>query len=573
LVFLRAGTYSTGLAPSNSGNGTNLPSTFITFQAYTGETPNISIGSGNYLNLTGISYIRVDGITFTLTGNAVGRLEAGSNHNEIKNSTFSSPNGYNINFLIDGTSTNNWSTHNWIHDNLFITSGQAHGDAGLGCTDGGGDSFDIGTSYGTYSTTTDNDNNNTVENNHFEHSPHANIESYATKIVLRNNVFDNEPWSPGCGSYTNSPTYSNSAYNGKFGHRNMEFDDEYNRTTDLTLIEGNRSGFAGVNNANDGADNYTFGSVQAIFRYNYSYGAMNPGLLFKWQCGTAVGGSAAPGSGDGGCFNRVYNNTFYNNGYGYPKGLTCNLSTCPWDGANMAMYSGTLNRGNVAINNIFYQSTGYSQFGSDVLDKGGLSNNWSTLAAGSGNNWCTGSQTDLVSGGAHGCSANGDPRFTNPDLSNPTSTTLPDLSLQSSSTAIDGGTWLTTATNAGSGSTSLTVSDAVYFQDGTWGSDLAKASAGLGGTFQADWIAIGTVSNTVQISSITYGTYNNPAGTVKLASPMTWSSGAHIWLYKKSDGTQVLYGSAPDYGASEYGSGSSGPGTVAPPSGLQATVN
>jgi hypothetical protein len=32
---------------------------------------------------------------------------------------------------------------------------------------------------------------------------------------------------------------------------------------------------------------------------------------------------------------------------------------------------------------------------------------------------------------------------------------------------------------------------------------------------------------------------------------MTWGSGADIWLYKKSDGERVLYGSAPDVGAHE----------------------
>jgi len=91
---------------------------------------------------------------------------------------------------------------------------------------------------------------------------------------------------------------------------------------------------------------------------------------------------------------------------------------------------------------------------------------------------------------------------------------------------------------------------------------------------QADWIAIGSVTNVVQISSVTYGTYNNPAGTITLASPVTWSTGAHIWLYKKSDGAVVLNGAAPDYGASEYGgSGGGGGGTVAPPINLQAVVN
>jgi hypothetical protein len=101
---------------------------------------------------------------------------------------------------------------------------------------------------------------------------------------------------------------------------------------------------------------------------------------------------------------------------------------------------------------------------------------------------------------------------------------------------------LTTSTNSSTGSTNLTVADASYFQDGTWGSDLAR-----GVTLFPDAIAIGTVSNTVQISAVNYA--NN---SITLASPVTWSSGAPVWLYKKSDGTVVLVGTAPDYGASEY---------------------
>ncbi len=110
------------------------------------------------------------------------------------------------------------------------------------------------------------------------------------------------------------------------------------------------------------------------------------------------------------------------------------------------------------------------------------------------------------------------------------------------SPAKDGGSYLTTATNVGSNSTNLIVADSMYFQDGARGSDLAR-----GVTLFPDWIAIGTVNNAVRISAINYNT-----NTITLASPMTWSSGASIWLYKNSSGSIVLSGSAPDYGAYEY---------------------
>lgn len=547
LVYLRAGTYTTGIAPAHSGTGSSLPSSMIIFQAYTGETANLS-GTSDQIDLTGKSYISIRNLTFTKTSNVSYRVENGANHNEITGCTFNSPNGYNLGMLLDANG-GNWVTHNWIHGNTFITSGQAHGANGTGCTDGGGDTLDIGVAYGVFGQTADNDNHNTIEDNVFQHAPHASLESYGMYTVIRNNVFDNEPWSSGCPKYTNPPTYTNSAYNGKFGHRNMTVDDDYTRPATYMLLEGNRSGYAGVNDTNDGADNYTFGAPQNIFRYNFSYGGMNPGLMYKWGWNYGNGSG-----GNGGTYNRVYNNTFYNNGSGYPSGHSCTSNVCPWPQTNMVMYSGSRDLGNVVQNNIFYTATGYTDFGSDMLDKGGPSNAWS-IVTGSGNNFCTGAQNggDVVSGGAHGCSVTGNPNFSNPDMSNVLSPTLPDLSLQSNSPAIDGGTYLTTTTNSGGGSTTLTVSDALYFQDGTWGSDLARQSAGLGGTMQADWIAIGTTGNTVQIKSITYGTYDNPAGTIILASPMTWSSGARIWLYKKSDGAVVLAGAAPDLGASESG--------------------
>jgi hypothetical protein len=347
-------------------------------------------------------------------------------------------------------------------------------------------------------------------------------------------------------TYTSSnPNYS--AYNGSYAHRNVSLDEDYGRPATYVLVENNRFGYAGVNQDNDGADNVSLAAPQNIVRYNYFFAAMNPGLLLKAHWGGAKGSF-----GNGGTYNRVYNNTFYDNGIGYkwawPTSLggICASSVCPWPQSNISVYEAGSGQGNVVKNNLMYLSQGYTNFGFDVLDKGTPSNGWGEISF-VANNWCTGQQAS-----SGGCTAFGDPKFTNPDISNPASTTLPDLSLQLTSGAIDGGTNLTTATNAGTSSTTLTVADALYFQDGTWGSDLAKPSAGLGGTMQADWIAIGTVSNIVQVASVTYGTNTATAGTITLASPMTWSNGAKIWLYKRSDGTTVLSGAAPDYGASEY---------------------
>lgn len=579
LVYLRAGTYSSvGIAPSNSGTGSSLPSTFIIFQAYTGETPTIALSSGYPINLGSINYVRINGITVTVGTNTYqSALLSGGSHNEIENCTFNSTDGYATSFYVATLATvsgTQGATYNWIHNNTFNTSGQAQGTGGVGCTDGGGDVFNIGHGYSS-SYPYEVDDHNTVENNVFNHDPHAAIDSYGMYTVIRNNVFHNEPWSLASAACTSSATYPStystsnpnySSYNGYYGHRDFQITEDYGRTATYQLVEGNRAGYAGTNQANGGADDFDLAAPQNIVRYNFFYGAMNLGLRLKYGWGGGLGSG-----GNGGTYNRIYNNTIYQNGYGYPYAdsypTPCDTSSCPWGQSSIGSEN---SNGNVVKNNILYLSNSYTLRGWDVDAEGAPSNGWSDLAYAM-NNWCSGPQTggDTDQNGDTGCSATGNPNFNDPDLSNTSSTTLPDLTLQSGSPAIYAASYLTTATNSGTSSTTLTVADALYFQDGTWGSDLAKLSAGLGGTFQADWIAIGSAANVVQISSVTYGTYGNPAGTITLASPMTWSNGAHIWLYKKSDGTIVLNGSEPSYGASDY----TGTGVLAPPTNLQAVAH
>jgi hypothetical protein len=108
--------------------------------------------------------------------------------------------------------------------------------------------------------------------------------------------------------------------------------------------------------------------------------------------------------------------------------------------------------------------------------------------------------------------------------------------LASGSAALNAGTYLTTVASGDSGSgTSLVVTDAGFFQDG-----LGLTSAGV----QADCISVTTVSNHICISAVNYST-----NTLTMASGFSRSVGDHIWLYSKSDGTQVLTGSAPNIGA------------------------
>lgn len=531
-VYLKGGNYSTGIIPSSNGSAGNV----ITFAKAPGETPIIT-GTTYASRFDGKSYIKIDGITMT-DNNYFSRIENGSHHIELTNCTMINSlaylNGRDILGIWAIGLNPNWVTHIWIHHNTIAYSNRN----GNGCTDGGGDLVQLGNNHDGASVPEDN-NYMTLENNHLYGFSHG-VNVYGKYTVIKNNVFHNEPWSSGCattGTWPNSAGYyTNAAYTGKYSHGCLQINDDANRTGIYDLVEGNRIGHAGANQTNDGAVNLKIAGLQNIIRYNSIYNAMESGVQFKYTFG---GGNGQ----NGGTYNRFYNNTIYHNGWGYDYYHTCPHSTCPEVQAGIDLYTPNCSQalGNIVKNNIIYDNHSYYYWGTEFpIHGGGYGSFYSCFGTNMSSNFCT--------SGESGCNKSGDPKFTNPDLTSPSSLTLPDLTLQSSSPAIDGGTYLTTATNSGSNSTTLTVADALYFQDGTWGADMAR-----GVTLFPDWIAIGTVSNVVQISSISYGTYSSPAGTIILASPMTWSNGASIWLYKNSSGTRVLYGSAPDYGAYELG--------------------
>jgi hypothetical protein len=488
VINLRAGTYGTGIAPSNSGTSGNV----ITYQAYPGETPTITTTNSISINLDGNDYIKVDGITVIDSRHWV-FIQGGSDYNEIVNGTF---HGKGVDIGDKGFMLRQiggpYNTHNWIHNNTMYDSGYVNSS----CDDSSG-VMNIGGASGDFQS-----NYNTIENNILYSGGHHILETFTEYNVIRNNVFHNESWmtDPGCEGQPDSKTNNyQTDTNGKYGNRNIQIYDGNGRSGVFNLIEGNRIGHAGIPPDDNGAHNLVITSPKNIIRYNFIFKASSDGLYFK------------QGSGADSDNNRAYNNTIYYSGYGQPLRTLLRR-----DGVTVANGSAY----NVIKNNIIYDSKDDDCASLKVGDDCTTVNTYT-------NNWLTG---------------DGDPLFTDTDVSDPTSTTLPNLLLQSGSGAINAGTYLTQANESGSSSTTLIVDDALYFQDGSWGSSLANT--------QADWIAIGTVSNVVQISSINYST-----NTITLASARTWSDNANIWLYKDSAENIVLHGLAPDIGAHEESGG------------------
>jgi hypothetical protein len=505
-VNLRAGTYTVSgtnrIDPTNSGSSGNE----ITYQAYNSEVVTLE-GDGSSdqsgVRINGVDYIIVKDIIVKDCFRSV-RIIDGADHNEIDNCTlYHSAAGQYSSYIGLSISDNGGdpSTHNWVHDCTIHTMGLA------AC----GEGFDI-IKIGS-ATEGDNDSNyNTIEDNVFYHAGHTLTDCFTQYNVWRNNIGHNEGWKTdptGC-DYGPDPPGSNPG-DGKFGHRCFALYKQTDDTDRYNLFEGNRSGYASVNPNNNGADGLTLSSSGNIIRHNFFFGTDGPGIYLKNSGQTTD--------------NRIYSNTVYKAGQytGDPGEQTDVIKT-----SLMFTYSDPNgNSGNVLKNNILYDS------GEGDITCAGTGCGAYVVANNTfANNMCDSTDSD------YGCTA-GTPTFVSTDMLDMTSLTLPDLAISGSSAGIDGGTHLTQANGSGSDSTTLIVDDALYFQDGTWGSSLSS--------IEADYIAIGTVGNVVQISSINYGT-----NTITLSSAMTWSDDASIWLSRKSDGDRVLYGSAPDQGANEW---------------------
>jgi hypothetical protein len=280
----------------------------------------------------------------------------------------------------------------------------------------------------------------------------------------------------------------------------------------FVLIEGNRFGYSSrpCNDASPTTGSVAMSTSSNIFRYNSIFHSVAYGL------GTYSYVSQGA-QYDTGSSNRIYNNTIFNSGYNIdPAYKGGSEDTAVWFGSSA-------NTGNQLKNNLYAANrvphTG--NVGQQVF----------------ANNWDSNTQ--------------GDPKFQNASTTPPTDKNdpmVPDFRLRSDSPAIEKGGPLTTATSATGSGTVLTLADAKYFQDGTYGPP---------GVLQADWIAVGSVNNVAQIAAIS-------GNTVTLANALSWTQGAPVWLYRKSDGERVLYGTAPDPGAKEY----SGVG-ITPPANLQ----
>jgi hypothetical protein len=564
-VNLREGVYTTAIDPTApGGTWSGSACTNITYQGYASETVTITNATTNFSGITldGVNCIKITRVNVVASFYLV-NIGGGSNYNEISYGTFSDPVGTTnagINILTTGmVEEATANRHNWIHHSTIARSGYVE----PGCNDQSS-TVSIGADSNgdwdpTYVAPTQGDwlsTHNTFSDNHIFHGGHHVLKFNTKYNVSRNNRMYNTGFlaaSDYCKNYVDvdsdgveetdgdgtageylqddrlQPTCAPSGYYGNRVHNVLFSHPSFEKTNINTynLIEANRIGPAGPPSDGNGADGLTLGGERDIARYNEIYGSNDLGIYFRDASNIAD-------------YNSVYNNTIAYNGFG----LECRGDNIPsGPDAGNPIFPGWWNGGVRFIGGTAPFGSNYNYFINNILYGNYNGSNRELVVPATADGNCT------VDDGANGdcpnwVTATGPPGFTNiadlPDVVDPSSTTVPDLTLTALSNAVNTASplTLTNGSAAGGASTTLVVDRALFFQYGERGSILAG--------HQADWIAIGTVSNTVQICSIDYAT-----NTITLCSAKNWSDNASVWLSKDSAGTIRLVGSAPDYGANE----------------------
>jgi hypothetical protein len=477
-VYIKAGTYKEYISPKNSGTSSQ-PIAYMN----SGSDKVILSDTVYGIYMEGKSYIIVQGITMKHLDRFV-YIRNKSNHNTLAWCTFDSArlsNGQTATWA--GSVISGSSQHNRIHHCQFSNYGYYNSDD-ISCV------LDIGSEENK----TDSTCYNLIEDSRFFHGGHHVMGVYGKYNVIRNNRFHNEPWSMG------TPDADRGAV--MYGDRNLSFSG-YLENGGRNCLEGNRIGFSADPSDNNGASGAALNSSENIVRFNVFFHNISAGLSMS------VTSSYLQDI----LRNKVYNNTFFNNGHN-PYDSIDHMSS----GIGFGIYSGSLIiKDNALKNNVLYKhKLTLGEYDINTSDRTGI-----MAVQVFANNWDGDKQ--------------GDPKFVdaNPLPGDPMDSLLPDLHLTAASPCIDSGTYLTTIVSASGSGTSFQVADAGYFMDG-WG------ISGVSG----DEIRIFGTNQRARITIVNYQTNG-----ITIDRSVTWTQNQGIGL--------AYEGAAPDIGAYEFASGNS----------------
>jgi PKD repeat protein len=309
-VFIKAGNYSTYIAPQNSGNASSR----ITYKNYGSDTVTIQnasygiwINGKSYITVLGINFYNLDRFMY-LENSANNNIIAYCNFDQMRNSG-----------AWAGSRIWKQSSHNWVHHCRFSKFG-----ACIGTPPNGTASavvLEIG-NEGSMSSTPqipDFSNYNLIENNVMYHAGHHVLGVMGQFNVIRNNYLHNEGWSQGVG---NRSLYMNG----------------YAIDTGWNLIEGNRFCYTAPSCDSIKKSGVQITSNHNIFRLNSFYFNDLAGLQFS-ESSTYYQDTV---------YNHVYNNTFFRNS-----------QTSQHDPGNAAVYLAIWNgswvvKYNIFKNNLYY---------------------------------------------------------------------------------------------------------------------------------------------------------------------------------------------------------------------------
>jgi len=303
-VYIKAGTYTSYIAPTRSGT----ESSRITYRAYGSDI--VTIQNAAYgIRLNGRSYITVLGIDFYNLDRFM-YLENGSNYNIIAYCNFDQ-----MRSLVEwaGSRIIGNSSHNWVHHSRFSKYGSVTGTPPNGSSRGV--VFDIGDEE----SPTDFSDYNLIENNVMYHGGHHVLGVNSRYNVIRNNYMHNEAWLQGTG-------------------QRVIYTAGYAASAGWNLFEGNKFNYSEVGANGNITEGAQISTSHNIFRFNEMSFNDGPGLML----------SASSSYYQSVNYNHIYNNSFFRN-----------VQTEESDPSNVALYFGVWGgswviKYNAIKNNLYY---------------------------------------------------------------------------------------------------------------------------------------------------------------------------------------------------------------------------
>jgi hypothetical protein len=330
IVYIKEGTYTSQIAPKNSGNSSNS----IIYRKCDNDA--VTISDTTYgISLKGKSFIIVEGINFY---NVDQFLEIrNGHHNTIADCNFDQ---YRRRINWSGSQIIGNSSFNRVHHCRFSKYGECNAEG-----EDNGSVLDIGSeeSMTPPSKTPDHSDYNLIENNIMYHGGHHVLGVFGRYNVIRDNYIHNEAWTRGK------------------GNRNIYLAG-YPVDSGWNLIEGNQIGYSAPPCDSWGVSGTLLASGYNVVRRNRFY--------YNDLAGIAMSVTSTYYSDI--VYNKIYNNSFFHNGWNMSQGPDAVTSAIAF-----VKYSGPLVIKYNAIKNNLYKSH-YQAYGYYYVNSGDqlFAGNW-----------------------------------------------------------------------------------------------------------------------------------------------------------------------------------------------------